>query len=64
MSGVRPDNRFRLVGFYWRQLGIRTHLRMVTGGQPVNLFYVGAGVIALALLAYLFVALLKPEWFG
>lgn len=26
--------------------------------------YLGAGLIAAALLVYLFVALLKPEWFG
>jgi K+-transporting ATPase KdpF subunit len=26
--------------------------------------YLTAGLIALALLIYLFVALLKPEWFG
>jgi K+-transporting ATPase KdpF subunit len=30
----------------------------------VNLLYVVAGVTALALLVYLFLALLKPEWFG
>jgi K+-transporting ATPase KdpF subunit len=26
--------------------------------------YVVVGLIALALLVYLFIALLKPEWFG
>jgi K+-transporting ATPase KdpF subunit len=30
----------------------------------VNGLYLVAGAIALALLAYLFLALLKPEWFG
>jgi K+-transporting ATPase KdpF subunit len=30
----------------------------------VNLLYVAAGATALALLVYLFLALLKPEWFG
>jgi K+-transporting ATPase KdpF subunit len=30
----------------------------------MNLFYVAGGVVALALLVYLFLALLKPEWFG
>lgn len=30
----------------------------------MNLLHLVAGVIALALLVYLFVALLKPEWFG
>jgi K+-transporting ATPase KdpF subunit len=30
----------------------------------MNLLHVAAGVIALALLVYLVLALLKPEWFG
>jgi K+-transporting ATPase KdpF subunit len=30
----------------------------------MNALYIIAGVISLALLIYLFVALLKPEWFG
>ncbi|MBC7870502.1 MAG: K(+)-transporting ATPase subunit F [Chitinophagaceae bacterium] len=30
----------------------------------MNLLYVIAGIITLALLAYLIVALLKPEWFS
>ena len=30
----------------------------------MNLLYVVAGLIALALLVYLFLALLKPEMFG
>jgi K+-transporting ATPase KdpF subunit len=30
----------------------------------VNLLYVLAGATAFALLVYLFLALLKPEWFG
>jgi len=29
----------------------------------MNLFYLAAGLIALALLVYLILALLKPEWF-
>ena len=29
----------------------------------MNLFYLVAGVIAIALLVYLILALLKPEWF-
>jgi K+-transporting ATPase KdpF subunit len=28
------------------------------------LLYVGVGAIAFALLIYLFIALLKPEWFA
>ncbi len=30
----------------------------------MNLVYIVTGVIALALMVYLFLALLKPEWFG
>jgi K+-transporting ATPase KdpF subunit len=30
----------------------------------VNLLYFVAGAISLALFVYLFLALLKPEWFG
>jgi K+-transporting ATPase KdpF subunit len=30
----------------------------------MNALIILAGVIALALLIYLFVALIKPEWFG
>lgn len=30
----------------------------------MNFLYLLAGIVALALLAYLFVALLKPEWFA
>jgi K+-transporting ATPase KdpF subunit len=30
----------------------------------MNWFMVLTGVIALALLVYLFVSLIKPEWFG
>ncbi len=30
----------------------------------MNLLYLIAGLIALALLVYLVLALLKPEWFG
>jgi K+-transporting ATPase KdpF subunit len=29
----------------------------------MNLFYLVAGLIAIALLVYLILALLKPEWF-
>jgi K+-transporting ATPase KdpF subunit len=29
----------------------------------MNLFYLVAGLIALSLLVYLILALLKPEWF-
>ncbi len=30
----------------------------------MNLLYLAAGAIAAALLVYLVLALLKPEWFG
>ena len=30
----------------------------------MNVFYVISGLIALGLLVYLVLALLKPEWFG
>ncbi len=30
----------------------------------MNILYLIAGVISLALLVYLILALLKPEWFG
>jgi K+-transporting ATPase KdpF subunit len=30
----------------------------------VNWLYVIAGVVSLALMVYLFLALLKPEWFA
>ncbi len=30
----------------------------------MNILYLIAGVISLALLVYLVLALLKPEWFG
>lgn len=30
----------------------------------MNFLYLIAGIISLALLVYLFVALLKPEWFA
>jgi K+-transporting ATPase KdpF subunit len=30
----------------------------------MDFFYLVAGIIAIALLIYLFLALLKPEWFN
>jgi K+-transporting ATPase KdpF subunit len=44
-------------------VGIRETVRTPDGRQSMTLLYVIAGVIALALLIYLFVALLKPEAF-
>ena len=38
-------------------------LRAINGEQVVNGIYFLAGLLALALLVYLFLALLKPEWF-
>jgi K+-transporting ATPase KdpF subunit len=34
-----------------------------SGNKPMNVFYLVAAVIAVALTGYLCVALLKPEWF-
>jgi K+-transporting ATPase KdpF subunit len=47
-----------------RQLGIDRRLRPADGGHKMNALYLIAGVITLALLVYLILALLKPEWFG
>ena len=44
-------------------VGVRQAVRALDGRQSMTLLYVVAGVIALALLIYLFVALLKPEAF-
>jgi K+-transporting ATPase KdpF subunit len=30
----------------------------------MNVLYLAAGLISVALLVYLFFAMLKPEWFG
>lgn len=30
----------------------------------MNILYIVVGIISLALMVYLFAALLKPEWFG
>ncbi len=30
----------------------------------MNVLYLVAGIVSLAMLAYLILALLKPEWFG
>lgn len=30
----------------------------------MSLLYIIVGIVSLALLVYLFLALLKPEWFG
>jgi K+-transporting ATPase KdpF subunit len=38
-------------------------LRALDGGQVLNGSYILTGLIALALLIYLILALLKPEWF-
>jgi K+-transporting ATPase KdpF subunit len=44
-------------------VGVRESVRTPDGRQGMTVLYVIAGVIALALLIYLFVALLKPEAF-
>jgi K+-transporting ATPase KdpF subunit len=47
-----------------RQLGIDRRLRPADGGYKMNILHLIAGAITLALLVYLILALLKPEWFG
>jgi K+-transporting ATPase KdpF subunit len=44
-------------------VGIREIVRAPDGRQSMTVLYVIASVIALALLVYLFVAMLKPEMF-
>jgi K+-transporting ATPase KdpF subunit len=44
-------------------VGLRKIVRTPDGRRGMTVLYVVAGVIALALLIYLFVALLKPEAF-
>ena len=44
-------------------VGVREIVRAPDGRQSMTVLYVIAGVIALALLIYLFVALLNPEAF-
>jgi K+-transporting ATPase KdpF subunit len=44
-------------------MGIRQAVRTLDGRQSMTALYVIAGAIALALLIYLFVAMLKPEMF-
>ena len=44
-------------------MGIHSLVRAIDGRQGMTVLYVIAGVIALALLIYLFAALLKPEAF-
>ena len=66
MEAKRGRSRFRghRVGFFRGQLGIAVGLRAADGGRRMNPLYVLAAATALALLVYLFLALLKPEWFG
>jgi K+-transporting ATPase KdpF subunit len=52
------------IGSIYRKLGIRSTLRTTIAENNMNLLYIIAGTTALALLVYLFLALLKPEWFG
>jgi K+-transporting ATPase KdpF subunit len=39
-------------------------MRAADGGSIMSLLYIVTGIIALTLLVYLVLALLKPEWFG
>jgi len=53
---------------YWNllrsDLGIAQALRKIIGRRVMNWLYLIAGVIALGLLSYLFIALLFPERLG
>jgi K+-transporting ATPase KdpF subunit len=46
------------------ELGVDSGARALDGGQGMNWLYLITGVITFALLIYLVLALLKPEWFG
>ncbi len=63
---ARDDGRClsaRYAAVFRGVVGLRTAVRAPDGRLGMTLLYVVAGVIALALLFYLFVALLKPEAF-
>jgi K+-transporting ATPase KdpF subunit len=44
-------------------VGLRRGLRSAVVGADMTALYALGGLISLGLLVYLFVALLKPEWF-
>ena len=53
----------RYAAVFRRIVGVREIVRPPDGRQGMTVLYVVTGVIALALLIYLFIALLKPEAF-
>ncbi|MBK6793117.1 MAG: potassium-transporting ATPase subunit F [Anaerolineales bacterium] len=53
-------NRSVLFAFPWAALCTR----WVAGGQVMNPLYWITGIVAMGLLLYLVLALVKPEWFG
>ena len=53
-----------LIGFSLLMWGLLQSLQPADGGIEMNGFVILAGVIALSLLFYLFISLIKPEWFG
>jgi K+-transporting ATPase KdpF subunit len=66
-TGVEDERRFVRRGdlrVLRIDLGLPGGCRAAHGGTEVSVGYAVAGVLALALMVYLLVALLKPEWFG
>jgi K+-transporting ATPase KdpF subunit len=61
MHGYFIPDRYTVV--FRSVVGPRETVRAPDGRQSMTVLYVIAGVIALALLIYLFAALLKPEAF-
>jgi K+-transporting ATPase KdpF subunit len=44
--------------------GVGSRPRRASRGKTMNPLYLLAGIIAIGLLLYLVLALVKPEWFG
>ena len=57
---IVPGNRCRICR---SDLGAAGALREAFRRQEVNVLYLLGGLISLALLVYLLLALMKPEWF-
>jgi K+-transporting ATPase KdpF subunit len=49
--------------FFRGDLGPAGALHKASGRKEVNILYLLGGLISLALLVYLLLALMKPEWF-
>jgi K+-transporting ATPase KdpF subunit len=61
IHGHSISNRYAAV--FRGGVGLRETMRTLDGWHSMTILTVFAGVIALALLIYLFVAMLKPEAF-